>query len=64
MKNLFTIGEMADLFGINIRTLRYYDEIGLLKTARHAICVCIANLVKAGVPDQITACLLYTSRCV
>ena len=30
MKNLFTIGEMADLFGINIRTLRYYDEIGIL----------------------------------
>ena len=30
MKNLFTIGEMAELFGINIRTLRYYDEIGIL----------------------------------
>ena len=30
MKNLFPIGEMADLFGINIRTLRYYDEIGIL----------------------------------
>ena len=30
MKNLFTIGEMADLFGINIRTLRYYDQIGIL----------------------------------
>ena len=29
-ENLFTIGEMADLFGINIRTLRYYDEIGIL----------------------------------
>ena len=30
MKNLFPIGEMADLFGINIRTLRYYDQIGIL----------------------------------
>lgn len=30
MKNLFTIGEMADLFGLNIRTLRYYDDIGIL----------------------------------
>lgn len=31
MKNLFTIGEMAELFGINIRTLRYYDGIGILR---------------------------------
>lgn len=30
MKNLFTIGEIAELFGINIRTLRYYDESGIL----------------------------------
>ena len=32
MKHLFTIGEMSKLFGINIRTLRYYDSIGLLRT--------------------------------
>lgn len=31
MKDLFTIGEVARLFEMNIRTLRYYDEIGLLK---------------------------------
>ena len=31
MRDLFTIGEMAKLFNINIRTLRYYDIIGLLK---------------------------------
>lgn len=30
MKDLFTIGEMAKLFQMNIRTLRYYDEIGLV----------------------------------
>lgn len=30
MKDTFTIGEMAELFGINVRTLRYYDDIGLL----------------------------------
>ncbi len=30
-KTLFTIGEMARLFHMNIRTLRYYDEIGVLK---------------------------------
>lgn len=31
MKDLFSIGEMGKFFNINIRTLRYYDEIGLLK---------------------------------
>ena len=31
MKNLFTIGEVAELFAINIRTLRYYDDIGILR---------------------------------
>ncbi|WP_321004108.1 MerR family transcriptional regulator [Eisenbergiella porci] len=31
MKNLFTIGEMGGLFRTNIRTLRYYDDIGLLR---------------------------------
>lgn len=30
-RTLFTIGEMARLFHMNIRTLRYYDEIGVLK---------------------------------
>lgn len=29
----FKIGEMAELFGLNIRTLRYYDEIGLVRPA-------------------------------
>ena len=31
MKDFFTIGEVARLFNIKIATLRYYDEIGLLK---------------------------------
>lgn len=31
MQDLFSIGEIARLFNINIRTLRYYDEIGLMK---------------------------------
>ncbi len=31
MKDLFTIGEIATLFDINKKTLRYYDEIGLFK---------------------------------
>ena len=33
MSNFIKIGEMARLFGINIRTLRYYDDIGILKAA-------------------------------
>ncbi|NGZ73931.1 MerR family transcriptional regulator [Saccharibacillus alkalitolerans] len=31
MKELFTIGEVSKLFGVKVPTLRYYDEIGLLK---------------------------------
>jgi DNA-binding transcriptional MerR regulator len=31
MKNRFTIGEMSKLLNVPIKTLRYYDEIGLLK---------------------------------
>lgn len=34
MKELFTIGEIGRLFDLNIRTLRYYDDIGLLKPER------------------------------
>lgn len=33
MQNLFSIGQVAKLFRVNIRTLRYYDEIGLLQPA-------------------------------
>ena len=31
MKTLFKIGEIAELFRLNIKTLRYYDEIDLVK---------------------------------
>ena len=31
MNGLFTIGEVSKLFDINIKTLRYYDEINLFK---------------------------------
>ncbi len=34
MKDYFTIGELADLFAINVQTLRYYDSIGLLVPTR------------------------------
>lgn len=33
MKELFTIGQMSHLFAVKISTLRYYDQIGLLKPA-------------------------------
>lgn len=31
MRDLFTVGEMSKLFNVNIKTLRYYDEINLFK---------------------------------
>jgi len=31
MKNKFTIGEISKLHNIPVKTLRYYDEIGLFK---------------------------------
>ena len=31
MKDLFTIGEVSKLFNLNIKTLRYYDEIDIFK---------------------------------
>ena len=31
MEELFTIGEFANIAGVTLRTLRYYDKIGLLK---------------------------------
>ena len=34
MKDLFTIGEMHKLFAVPVRTLRFYDEIGLLRPER------------------------------
>lgn len=34
--NYFSIGDLSRLFNISIKTLRYYDEIGLLKPAKVA----------------------------
>ncbi|KRN99194.1 MerR family transcriptional regulator [Companilactobacillus kimchiensis] len=34
MESLFTIGQLSKLFKVKISTLRYYDEVGLLKPAR------------------------------
>lgn len=37
MKDFFTIGEVSKLFRTNVRTLRYYDNIGLLKHAKEDV---------------------------
>ena len=29
MKEYFSIGELAELFGLNIQTLYYYDSVGI-----------------------------------
>ncbi len=31
LKNVYSIGEFCELFGLNVQTLRYYDSIGLFK---------------------------------
>ena len=31
MKKEYTVGELAELFGVNAQTLRYYEKIGLFK---------------------------------
>ena len=31
MDNYLKIGELADITGVTVRTLHYYDELGLLK---------------------------------
>lgn len=36
-KESFAIGEISAKSGISIRTLHYYDEIGLLKPEKHPI---------------------------
>ena len=34
MQGYFSIGEVSKIFDLNVRTLRYYDDIGLLRPAR------------------------------
>lgn len=35
-KNLFTVGEVAKMFGSTVRTLQYYDQLGILSPATHS----------------------------
>ena len=39
----YTIKKMASLSGVSARTLRYYDEIGLLQPARINLNIIVAN---------------------
>jgi hypothetical protein len=34
VKEYFTIGELAELFGLNIQTLYYYDSIGIFSAEK------------------------------
>ncbi|SEQ27801.1 MerR family transcriptional regulator [Piscibacillus halophilus] len=35
MNNFYSISDMADMFNVSTRTIRYYEEIGLLKPERN-----------------------------
>ena len=69
MRELFSIGEMAKLFQTNIRTLRYYDEIGLLKPEwrddNSGYRYYSTKQVRTNEYHQISACSRYAigSRC-
>ena len=47
-----TVKEISDVTGISVRTLHYYDEIGLLKPTE-----------KSDAGYRLYDCLLYTSAC-
>ena len=34
MKNFFKIGEISKLYGIGVDSIRYYEEIGIIKPQR------------------------------
>ena len=53
MIGMMTVKQMSSLTGVSVRTLQFYDEIGLLKPAQ---------VTEAGyrMYDE-NACLLYTS---
>ena len=36
MKEYFSIGELAELFGLNIQTLYYYDSVGIFSPKSEA----------------------------
>lgn len=49
MKTLFKIGEIADLFHLNVKTLRYYDEIDLVTAMVLASTYGIGMCISAGI---------------
>jgi len=45
---MMTVSEVSRLTGVSIRTLQYYDKIGLLHPSGHT---------EAGTPKRATACM-------
>ena len=58
-----TVKEVSELTGISIRTLRYYDEIDLLKPAKVTEAgYCIFRKNCASVPEERSAIPLQTEQ--
>jgi DNA-binding transcriptional MerR regulator len=51
-KEFLTISEFADIVGVSVRTLQYYDEIGVFPAAKHGIEN--ENKYRYYTPEQIT----------
>ena len=52
---MYSIGQVAEMFGLPISTLRYYDKQGLFPNMER-----VSGIRKFG-DTEIEACLLYTS---
>lgn len=63
MKDLFTIGETAALFKINIRTLRYYDKIGLLTPEKVDLTPDTDTIPQSSLKDLILYFILRPLKC-
>lgn len=53
------IGELAEKFGITLRTIRFYEERGLIKPRRASARVRLYDLAEVGRLGLIVACRRY-----
>jgi len=64
---LFKIGAFAKLSGVTVKTLRHYDELGLLKPARvdeesgYRFAVDSSALGRVGKPTDIADIVAFTA---